>query len=367
MKKSIFVLLLSFIAFIPSAFAQNDSPKKAVAVYMTKCDDLEEGYKKVISSTVISKLTQNSMYRVLERMNEFLEAVEASHDFDMSGKVKESSIAAIGKNFGAKFVFVVDATIIGDELFIAGRLINVVTSDVITSAQEFTSGDPSISKVCAMTEKVVNSMIGQGGSSSSGPQYSGSSTGGDVETFTVNGVSFEMVKVGNGLYIGKTEVTQRLWQAVMGNNPSNFLGENRPVEMVSWFDCQEFCDRLSRLTGRIFRLPTEAEWEYAARGGEQPKSYEYSGSNDLYRVAWYDDNSGNSTHPVAQKLPNSLGIYDMTGNVWEWCADTWNSNGSSRVNRGGGWTNIAASCRVANRGCNAPARRFSNLGFRLAL
>ncbi|MDE6542565.1 MAG: formylglycine-generating enzyme family protein [Muribaculaceae bacterium] len=174
-------------------------------------------------------------------------------------------------------------------------------------------------------------------------------------------------------YIGQTEVTQALWQAVMGSNPSTFRGESLPVEKVSWFDCQEFVDRLSRLTGRIFRLPTEAEWEYAARGGNRSKGYTYSGSNDLYRVGWYDENSKNTTHPVGQKLDNELGIYDMSGNVWEWTSDNYSKSyslprdSSDRVSRGGSWYYTAAYCRVANRSDDAPVRRNSDLGLWLAL
>ena len=120
-------------------------------------------------------------------------------------------------------------------------------------------------------------------------------------------------------YIGETEVTAELWQAVMGINPSNFSGSLRPVECVSWNECQEFVTRLSSLTGENFRLPTEAEWEFAARGGKKSQGYKYSGSNTIGDVAWYSDNSNSETHNVAQKLPNELGLYDMSGNVWEWC------------------------------------------------
>ena len=125
----------------------------------------------------------------------------------------------------------------------------------------------------------------------------------------------------NDYYIGKYEVTQALWKAVMGNNPSEFKGDNLPVEQVSWKDCQKFLSKLNRITGKMFRLPTEAEWEYAARGGNKSRGYQYSGSNNLLDVAWYDDNSGRKTHAVGTKQPNELGIYDMSGNVCEWCQD----------------------------------------------
>lgn len=226
--------------------------------------------------------------------------------------------------------------------------------------------------------------------------------------FMVNGVSFEMVRVEGGTfrmgatseqkdeawdrekpvhsvtlssyYIGKTEVTQALWQAVMGSNPSNFKGSNLPVECVSWNDCQKFIQKLNRLTGRNFRLPTEAEWEFACRGGYNSCGYKYSGSNNLGSVAWYDDNSGGQTHPVATKAPNELGIYDMSGNVWEWCSDwyadyTANSQnnpkgphgGSGRVRRGGSWFSGARYCRSSNRYNDGPTGRDGNLGLRLAL
>ena len=226
--------------------------------------------------------------------------------------------------------------------------------------------------------------------------------------FTVNGVSFEMVRVEGGTfrmgataeqedeansdempvhsvtlssyYIGKTEVTQALWQAVMGSNPSKFKGADLPVECVSWNDCQEFIQKLNSLTGQNFRLPTEAEWEFACHGGNNSRGYKYSGSNNLGSVAWYDGNSGNKTHPVGTKAPNELGIYDMSGNVWEWCGD-WYANytsnsqsnpkgpqsGSYRVFRGGGWNCYVRGCRSSYRPGDFPSYRYDILGLRLAL
>ena len=184
----------------------------------------------------------------------------------------------------------------------------------------------------------------------------------------------------SGYYIGKTEVTQALWKAVMGNNPSRFKGDNLPVEWVSWNDCQEFIRKLNALTGQHFRLPTEAEWEFACRGGNNSRGYKYSGSNNLGSVAWYDDNSGVKTHPVATRSPNELGIYDMSGNVWEWCADWYGDyssgaqtnpkgpyGGSSRVGRGGSWGSGAWYCRSSFRFINGPSGRGDFLGLRLAL
>lgn len=227
------------------------------------------------------------------------------------------------------------------------------------------------------------------------------------QTFTVNGVRFTMVAVKGGTftmgatyddaevdaevdeepahevtlsdyYIGQTEVTQALWEAVMGSNPSNHKGDNLPVENVSWDDCQVFIQKLNQLTGKQFRLPTEAEWEYAARGGRKSQGYKYAGDDYIGSVAWYSGNSGYETHPVATKQANELGIYDMSGNVWEWCSDWFGgyqsssqsdpqgpSSGSRRVYRGGCYS-FAWGCRVSFRDCNTPDFCNTNLGLRLS-
>lgn len=229
-----------------------------------------------------------------------------------------------------------------------------------------------------------------------------------TETFTVNGVSFNMVAVEGGTFmmgasesdpdvfdgerpqhqvtlssysIGQTEVTQELWKAVMGDNPSNFTGSaNLPVEQVSWYDCQEFITKLNKLTGRTFSLPTDAEWEFAARGGNRSKGYKYSGSNNIDNVAWYKDNSGNKTNVVATKSPNELGLYDMSGNVWEWCHDFYskysdeaqtnpigNIPNDQRSMHGGSWNFNSSFCRVCHRNRDVADHTASHLGFRLAL
>ena len=230
----------------------------------------------------------------------------------------------------------------------------------------------------------------------------------NVLPITVNGVSFNMIKVDGGTftmgatseqkdpfeqekpkhqvtlssyYIGETELTQALWTAVMGNNPSYFKGDNLPVEQVSWEDCQTFIGKLNDLTGKSFRLPTEAEWEYAARGGKRSNHTQYSGSKRIKDVAWYKGNSGSKTHSVKTKKPNELGLYDMSGNVWEWCQDWYDSygskaqtnpmgpdSGSHRVGRGGSWLGYSGRyCRLSHRNYYSPGGRVSNLGFRLAL
>jgi formylglycine-generating enzyme required for sulfatase activity len=185
----------------------------------------------------------------------------------------------------------------------------------------------------------------------------------------------------DGFWMGKTEVTQGQWQKIMGSNPSRFKnGDNYPVEQVSWNDAQEYIRKLGSRSGKSFRLPTEAEWEYAARSGG--KDEKYAGGSDVDAVAWHMGNSGIKTHPVARKRPNGLGLYDMSGNVWEWCSDWYDSSyyrnsprnnpqgpssGSYRVDRGGSWDSDAWRCRSAYRSWDSPGYRFSFLGFRLVL
>jgi formylglycine-generating enzyme required for sulfatase activity len=179
--------------------------------------------------------------------------------------------------------------------------------------------------------------------------------------------------------MGKYEVTQAQWEAVMGNNPSSSnRGADYPVENVSWDDIQTYLQKLNARTGKNYRLPTESEWEYAARGGKQSQHYTYSGSNSVGAVSWYIYNSEGKTHPVGQKSPNELGIYDMTGNVWEWCNDWYGTypssaqtnpkgflDGSTRVMRGGSFSSTQGSCRAANRYGGTPDKRGRNVGFRV--
>lgn len=228
------------------------------------------------------------------------------------------------------------------------------------------------------------------------------------QKYSANGVEFVMVKVDGGnftmgnksrrgkekykkerpahnvtvasYYIGETEVTQALWTAVMGSNPSNFVGDNRPVEQVSWSDAQLFIEKLNRLTGMNFRLPTEAEWEFAARGGNYCKGHKFSGGSSIAKVGWCAENSGMETHDVKSRDANELGIYDMSGNVAEWCND-WkgpydssikvNPQGADmgiyRVLRGGSWVDNAFQCRIIARDSAKPEYAYKGNGLRLVL
>lgn len=204
-------------------------------------------------------------------------------------------------------------------------------------------------------------------------------------------------------YMGGYEITQAQWKAVMGSNPSSFKGDDLPVEMVSWNDAKAFCEKLDQMTGKIYRLPSEAEWEYACRAGttgdyaSDPDAEIQSGDDDfakflaelraLDEMAWHADNSSSKTNPVGKKRPNAFKLYDMHGNVWEWCEDVWHDSYGSRnghppndgsawltggeqnlrVLRGGSWNNDSQSVRSAYRDRSAPGARGSNIGFRVVV
>lgn len=171
----------------------------------------------------------------------------------------------------------------------------------------------------------------------------------------------------SSFWLGRYPVTQAQWKTVMqGENPSRFVGDNRPVERVSWEDIDKaFLPALKSEFGIIAKLPSEAQWEYAARGGIARAKFTYAGSDDLHEVGWYRDNSHRETKPIGLKKPNGLGLYDMSGNVWEWCNDLYSSGGSFRVIRGGSWNSNAIYCHVAFRNGSPPSLPLMNVGFRL--
>ena len=314
--------------------------------------------------------------------------------------IKENETLTINEKLQTGKEITISTDQSGDKIYVDG---NYVGTSPITSNLSYGSHNIKAERNGKEVSKTI-SVSQSGGENSVKLVFFGN------QTITINGVSFTMIKVEGGTfqmgatseqgndaysaekpvhsvtlsdyYIGETEVTQELWEAVMGSNPSYFDGNlQRPVETVSWNDCQEFITKLNQLTGKNFRLPTEAEWEYAARGGNKSKGYKYSGSNTIDNVAWCDDDNSNSrTHDVKTKSPNELGIYDMSGNVYEWCQDWYGnyssgsqtnpkgpSSGSGRVMRGGSWHYYAQICRVSYRSSHYHNFRDSIIGFRLAL
>ncbi len=322
---------------------------------------------------------------------------------DWTGNVNvvEGQIAEVNATLQSGAPVTFTSNVAGAQIYLDGILLGPAngTYDVAFGSHTIVckaSGKKDLTKNITISQTDINRTVG-------------CRFGAARETIKVKGVSFDMIMVEGGTftmgatpvqildaeaderpvhevtlsdyYIGETEVTQALWRAVMGKNPSYFKKRNsRPVDQVSWYDCQKFIKKLNKLTGRTFRLPTEAEWEFAARGGNESKGYKYSGSNSIDNVAWYRSNSGFVTHDVKTKFPNELGLYDMTGNVYEWCQDLYGSYSSSaqtnptgpatgffRVLRGGSWYVDAGDCRVSNRSSRAPEYGDHDYGLRLVL
>lgn len=333
------------------------------------------------------------------------------------GKLTESQMVRIGRLLNVSKVVVGQINIVMGQYNVDVRAINVETGTVAATAGDafdkatFRTKMQTIAQ--SLAKKIAITPTTQATPAEpqkpQQPQQLQNPVSYSNGVLTVNGVQYCMIKVEGGTftmgatseqgsdacgaerpthqvtlstyYIGRTEVTQALWEAVMGSNPSRFKGKKLPVENVSYNDCKQFIEKLNVMTGQDFRLPTEAEWEFAARGGNQSHGYKYSGSNHLDDVAWYNENSGSETNTVATKRPNELGIYDMSGNVDEWCSDSYanytsspqtnprGGSGSQRVRRGGsgGWDSDARWCRVSFRTYYYPDNGSSVLGLRLVL
>ena len=319
--------------------------------------------------------------------------------------VKDGSVNPVGDFFAVDNVSLVEKPVqvmrgdvnddgnvsISDVTALIDYLLSGNASDLnMTNADTNQDGNVNISDVTTLIDYLLSGMW-------------------PAESFTVNGVTFKMIPVEGGSFymgaddsdplassnekpahkvtlssfsIGETEVTQALWYAVMGLNPSYFPSFDYPVEAVSWEQCQEFIAQLNQVTGKTFRLPTEAEWEFAARGGKNSTGYRFAGSNNIGTVAWYSSNSDGTTHPVATKAPNELGLYDMSGNVFEYCADRYSADyysnspemnptgpeeGTFRVIRGGSWMDPIDASRVTSRYSTTPTYRSKCYGLRLAM
>ena len=413
MKKYWILLFIAFMLF-PFSFLCAQQANEKVAIYTT--DESGMGYAGFVGDFLTNAIVKQGRYEAYERTSAFLAELNKEQAFQRTGAVDDSQISSLGKMFGVQLVCVAKIGKLGSDLYISARLVNVETSRLNTSSRPVRFGADDLEEMESACLEVVKSLFMDrdyqvddtpvfGNSSSPSRRHPG-----EPEMVFVQGgtflmgctaeqggdcVSYEspshLVTVSD-FYIGKYEVTQAQWEAVMGTSISQqrdkadkrFLlygvGANYPMYYVSWDDVQEFISRLNALTGKQYRLPTEAEWEYAARGGNQSSGYKYSGSNFIEQVACFRDNSDIMAHPVGTKNPNELGIYDMSGNVREWCYDWYDSyssaqqtnptgpfSGLNRVCRGGNWRTDASYCRVSYRGSDTPTRRNYNLGFRLVL
>lgn len=410
LKRFLFVAILAIICcFVATA---QDVKKIAILETVDVEDNVKYGVELTVRSRMTTAITELEGYEAYDRVS--MSQIMGEHNFQRTGYVSDTQIKQLGEMTGATYILICEVAFVDEaNIVLVSKIIDIETTKVISNADiQSTSDGQSILEACRSLAKrllKVDSSYSRPNTSNKVAPSQSSSTSvsqGQSKEISVNGVSFKMIYVAGGTFtmgataeqdgygsdetpthqvtlsdyfIGETEVTQELWYAVMGTNPSKFTRSSRnPVEMVSWYDCQAFIQKLNQLTGLRFRLPTEAEWEYAARGGNSSKGYKYSGSNRIDDVAWNDGNSGNTTHEVATCYPNELGLYDMSGNVWEWCSDWYGSyssmaqtdpsgagSGSYRVYRGGSWFNYARGCRVAYRYRNTPGDRFGYLGLRL--
>jgi formylglycine-generating enzyme required for sulfatase activity len=399
-------VLISFLALLLSTAAALAQPgggeKPALVVFVVGMENNQVG--DMLAQLIGNELNRGEAYDIITRTDAVQKKLRELRQYEQSGNVDESQLIEWGRQNNVSLLCLVTALRLDEYLFSAQ--LTHVKSNKLAGSGDYTSarlGAADLKKVAAALAAQLQGKSGSGsnggGSGSSGSRSSSArQRPAEPEMVYVEGGTFWMgcttEQQGScdddesplhrvtltGFSIGKYEVTQAQWKLIMGSNPSRFQGDNLPVENVSWSDAQEFIERLNAATGKRYRLPTEAEWEYAARGGAKSRGYKYSGSHNLSNVAWFEDNSGSRTHPVGAKLSNELGIHDMSGNVYEWCSDWYGSypasaqqdpmgagSGSSRVLRGGSWIYTAAGCRVSDRYSRSHDYRYSILGFRVAL
>ena len=428
MKK--IVLLLTILCFTLLGQAQTSS-KTRIAVFdpithFQIVDGTDVIVREITSSTVVN----SGQYQIIDRRT--IEKIQEEQNFTRSGMVSDTHVIEMGELAGAQCVLFSVLAKSGTKTLLTTKLLDVKSGTVLK--QKFLLLDLSVdlvTEVEKITKELIGNSFGQSYNYSSNSSYASQSSSGSYSTgetnMTINlpsGDSFVMVYVQGGqfpmgctndqqrqcdsdespahfvtlsdYYIGETEVTQGLWQAVMSTSISQQRNKvdksNYPMYYVSHSEAEEFCGRLNNLLasqlpqGFKFRLPTEAQWEYAARGGKNDTPSLYAGSDSIDKVAWYYNPKSlnkSSIHPVKTKKPNELGIYDMSGNVWEWCADWYNNNyydsspsknpenlrswGYSRVHRGGSYNCKAYGCRVTARGADSPETSNLVSGFRLVL
>ena len=407
--KKLLIILLSALSL--TAVAQ-EAKKVAILETVDKMGDVPYGVKLQVRMSLTDAISNTSGYEGYDRVD--MASIMGEQNFQRTGMVSDAQIKKLGEMTGAQYVLIAEAALYdAQNIIITAKVLDVETGGVANSAPPaFANKDPEKMQAACVT--LAQKLLGKSSfssrssyssynalsyNSSANQDFTEDAWGINMKMIWVEGGEFMMgctseqsdcdsdennvrrVTV-DGFYIGMLEVTQSQWEKVVGTNPSSWRGADLPVENVSWNDAMEFCRLLSNKTGRTYTLPTEAQWEYAARGGKKADGTKYAGSNMIDAVAWYDGNRGNSsTHPCGTKRANALGIYDMSGNVREWCKDWYSSSytsydtnnptgpssGSYRVNRGGSWSNYASYCRVAIRYSNSPGNRNYYLGFRVVL
>jgi formylglycine-generating enzyme required for sulfatase activity len=356
MKRAITILIITMFVF-PALEAQ---PKKVVI--LEPSENLSIMQKAILRAKIAEALTHSGNYETFTN-------TDVDHDLICTTQLLSEA----------------------DDLLIESKLIEANSGNIVTTATQHIAKKPITEFEQGCLQLAVKLAWWSSVSTSSKTLNMTNPRNGEV--YNPDGIELVYVESSDtgsmaikSFFIGKFEVTQRQWKAIMGDNFSHFTGDSLPVENVNWWEIQKFLSKLNAVTGHNYRLPAETEWEFAARGGITGKEYTYSGSDNINDVAWYQNNSGaptlkkkyengkrmkyidnigKCTHPVGNKEPNELGIYDMTGNVWEWCADWYDSSQQYKVVRGGGWDNNALVCRLSSRVNVSPSNRDSHLGFRV--
>ena len=427
MRKLLFLLLSALSVAI---FAQEKQVAILEPIAMTK--EVSTMHRSMVRGEMVKAISRQSGYAAFTRTD--IDQIMSEQNFQQSGMVDDATRKRIGAMQGVDYVCVTKITKEGNNYYLEANLVNIETGKISNPATQYGELEGgSLSNMLTACEKLAAELVGKkiqttttykaptishSSSSSSSSTPTPAPAANQDFTETAWGVNMKMIWVEeggflmgctseqgscgsdeqnvrrvtvDGFYIGMLEVTQSQWEKVVGTsisqqrnkaNPDRSLrgvGPDYPMYYVSWDEAMEFCRLLSNKTGRTYTLPTEAQWEYAARGGNKNEGTKYAGSNMIDAVAWYTDNSGSSTHIVGSKRANALGIYDMSGNVREWCKDWYAdsyvsydtnnpvgpSSGFSRVVRGGSWCHTASGCRVADRGYYSPGGRDGSLGFRV--
>ena len=420
--KKLFIFLLSALSLTAAA---QDAKKVAILETVDKAGDVPYGVKLQVRMNLTYAISNTPGYEGYDRVD--MSSIMGEQNFQRTGMVSDAQIKKLGEMTGAQYVLIAEAALYdAQNIIITAKVLDVETGGVANSAPpSFANKNPE--KMQEACVKLAQKLLG--GQSSSTTSYSSYSSGssrssGSNQDFVENawGINMKMIWVEggdflmgctseqgscysdeqnvrrvtvDGFYIGMLEVTQSQWEKVVGTNiylqkskagasTTAGVGPDYPMYYVSWEEAMEFCRLLSNETGKTYTLPTEAQWEYAARGGKKADGTKYAGSNIEDVVAWYTANSGSSAHPCGSKRANALGIYDMSGNVAEWCKDWYSGSyagyetnnpagpagprsGCGRVYRSGGWSSSAAYCRVAHRNHASPDGRADIFGFRVVL
>lgn len=371
----IFLITLSMIALHTRIEAQDaqTNKKPSLVVFVVGMESNQVG--DFLAILVGNELSSGNRYDVITRTDVVQKKLKELRDYEQSGNVNEGELIEWGRQNNVSMLCLVTSIKLDEHMF-AAQLTDVKSSRLVGSA-DYSCANLSSADLKKASELLAGQLQGKSVAPQKQEISSAATIGGsdkkNGDSFNPDGIELVYIEGTGGtigiqnLYIGKYEITQLQYQRVMGSNPSSFKVPNNPVENVSWNDVQEFLNKLNNMTGRNYRLPTEDEWMYAANGGLKNDSYEYAGNNNINKVGWYSDNAGDKPHPVGTKASNSIGIYDMCGNVWEWCQDYFDGSNTDRAHRGGSWYDNAAACRIAYRYGSNPDNRYSNVGFRVVL